>query len=143
MIYLVGALISAVLYRLGGIGKPYNTKYRDWGCSIVVMAVIGLSTGFSWWMIPSSLLMWGALSTYWKGDLPDCRWYHWALHGLGVGISLLPYALSNGTAINVIIYSIVLSASFALWSSFINIAWIEEGGRGFFIIAFIWIMKGF
>jgi len=131
--------IGAVLYRLGGQGKPFNTRYRDIGVSLV--SVITLLTLF-----PETFRLhlvnlfvylmcfgvsWGALSAYWQQD--EKRWgYFW--HGLGLALSVLPIAILTKHFVGFGIRCLVLPTTIALCSEYIGQDWLEEGGRGFLII---------
>ena len=64
MIISIGAVLSAILYRLGGM-NGMNTKFRDFGCPAVFIGVMCLSGNWSWFVLLSGALMFGALCTYW------------------------------------------------------------------------------
>jgi hypothetical protein len=137
-IILLLAVLGAWLYRAGGQGKPYNTKYRDIGVSLVIIAQMCLSgqinsiPAYSA-LIPCFLLMWGSLSTY-RYFLPkpkDYLWYHYALHGFFVSLSIFPIMFFAFSWIGFIARVIICAALISLWSHFItNDVW-EERGRGF------------
>ena len=98
IVLVIFGVVSGALYRLGGIGKPYNTKYRDFGVPIIALAtMLYLKVEFSWQLVLSTVLLFGALTTYWKkinkffGDTDEnCHWYNWLVHGLICGLAYLP-----------------------------------------------------
>lgn len=136
---LLFCLASAVLYRMGGSAK-FNTRYRDAGVpAIFVLALITFG-GLSW---PKGIalfftypLMWAALSTY-RYFLPkpkDYLWYHYALHGAMVALAAFPYAWATGHWLALVVRAAACTVLLGLWS-FVSIDWLEEGGRGFFILS--------
>ncbi len=91
MIWIVLACaVSAVFYRLGG-AKGYDTKFRDIGCPLTLIALVialyGLNTAY-WAYLLTFGLSWGALSTYWDW-LFKKEDNHYA-HGLGCGLAGIP-----------------------------------------------------
>jgi len=144
LIWLLLSLISGCLYRLGGIGKPFNTKYRDIGCPLVllgaVIALFGLKWT-SWWVYLATFgLSWGALTTYWKKKGEDAKWWNWALHGFFVGLSTIPCMFLGISLYVLLLRTVVLSFGTMLWSEWQgNVFW-EEFGRGFLIIVTIPIL---
>jgi len=133
---VLGSLISGFLYWAGGHGKPYNTLYRDLGIPLLMLGLISLTTGFHWSLIINCLLMYGTLTTYWKilnkffnKPTTDCFWFNWFIHGLGIGLSFIPYGIYTYTIKFVIIRAIILGLSMMLWSRFIHNKW-DERGRG-------------
>lgn len=141
------SVLSGLLYRMGGSSK-FNSKWRDWGCSLTFLGTLALVLpqrfeGFSlsllarFWGLGLLLfvLLWGALSTYWKFNKTDCKWYHWGFHGLGVGLSSIPLLWINVSLIGIFLRTIILSILFILWSENYDDVYMEEFGRGFFIIA--------
>lgn len=129
---LLASSLSGVLYRLGGKGKPYNTKYRDLGCPTIAIALIWLLTGkFSITYVISFGLMFGALTTYWDKLFGyDNFWFHGFMCGLA-GIPLI----WCGVPIWIVISRIVIcSVGMGLVSKFIGNDVLEEFGRGVFFI---------
>ena len=134
LIILVGAIISGILYRCGGVGKPYHTTYRDIGCPIVMLVVMALLGRWHWSLIPSAFLLYGALTTYWKRT-PDANWFNWLCTGFGYGLAMLPYSIATGCWLGFSLRVIALSLLTMYWSEKNdNVVW-EEVGRGFLIIA--------
>ena len=121
--------LAGELYRLGG---KYNTKYRDVGCSIIIILTMFILTGLSHWLslILCFGLMWGALSTYWKKKDTDATWFNWMFHGLGLSFSMFPFTLITHKWIGFILRTIILTVFITLWSEFIGDVELEERGRG-------------
>lgn len=85
------AIISGILGRCGGVGKPYDTKYRDVGCSLIAVVALCLFVGFQWsaWWVYLIIfgLHWGAFSTYWDWLFKyDNFWFS----GFMCGLAMLP-----------------------------------------------------
>lgn len=84
------AILSGVFGRMGG-AEGYNTKWRDWGCSLIVILALLIISGIHlqfWWVYASIfLLSWGAFTTYWDWLFgKDTLWFS----GLVVGIAAAP-----------------------------------------------------
>ena len=143
----VGALFSGITYYLGGQGGPWYKRswIRDYICPLIVMAFLTQHSLYHWSLWLCYPLMIGACSTYWKKKGTDATWRNWFLHGLGIGLALIPYAIMIHQVIPIIARSILLGACMALWSGYIvvwlksNVKWlkwnIDECGRGLLIIA--------
>jgi hypothetical protein len=134
LILLIAILLSSVLYRLGGIGKPFNTKFRDLGCPTVFTALMIILFGFNisfWWAYLITFgLSFGALTTYWDFLFGyDNYWFH----GFMCGLAALPLVLFIPFSI-LAIRLIICTLGMGLWSKFIDQDWLEEGGRGAFFI---------
>lgn len=150
------SLLSGILYRLGGIGKPFRSWMRDWlipGVVIVVMIFI-LKIQAPWWAyLISYPLMGGALCTYWDDSddpfkdsfsriinwmYPEDNFY---LHGFIIGLGLFPIAIVGSLGwIPLLIRAVVLGFLMGGLNWLVhklNIPfgdWIEELSRGAFII---------
>lgn len=100
------ALVSAGLYRLGGMGDDgrkefpklpgwlFNTKVRDWGCPIIAaiwMVIFDVSSNV-WIHTISFLLFWGALCTYWDRLFKYDNFY---MHGFMCGMAYVGFALAG------------------------------------------------
>lgn len=128
------ALISGVLYRFGGVGKPYNTKYRDMGVPLVMLYAMYILGAWNWWLILCYGLMFGALTTYWDSVLGyDNFW----VHGFMIGLAMFPFAWATGQWIGLGLYSVLLGLTVGGWSEWIGEDWLEEGGRGVLCIALL------
>jgi len=113
------SLLSGLLYRLGGIGKPFNTKIRDFG--IPTLAILYLSKyHLSWWIgMATFVLAFGMLVTYWdKWGTDDVEWYEWALTGFGYGISFITYPIAMGHWRGFIIRTLLLTLFMPLWKRY-------------------------
>jgi len=76
---ILGAAISAILYRCGGMSQDPATKptwiptrarkrlVRRWGCPLISLAVLFLmGIQPAWWIIAGTfILAWLATTTYW------------------------------------------------------------------------------
>jgi hypothetical protein len=138
IILLILSIISGVLYRMGGKGKPFNTKYRDLGCPLIALIALWLLVGFQlsyWWVYFLMFgLMFGALTTYWDFLFGfDNYWFH----GFMVGLSTFPLFWLGIYWWAILIYSISLAVSMGIWSKLINWDVAEEFGRGFFITSLL------
>lgn len=141
----IGIILASILYRLGGIGRPFDTKYRDFGVPIVALLVYaGMCNPwlyFEWWRwLLSFLLMFGACTTYhsWLSRLlgykdGEERWFNYAMHGFAFAFAILP--LVWGEWPGFLIRCGVVSTLTALWSHYTHTDWIEEKGRGVIFIA--------
>ena len=69
-IWIALCVASAILYRLGG-ASGYNTKFRDFGVPACVSAVVVLLGQAHWSVVASAILMFGAMTQYWKGRRVD------------------------------------------------------------------------
>ena len=136
MINLIGSsVLSAVFYRMGGSDK-FNPKWRDWGCALLTLVTLyvqGHQVNIIIYLV-SFLLLWGALSTYWKFKAIDCKWYHWFIHGLGIGLSMFPVIFIGYNCNLIILRAITLGLTMMLWSEMNNNVFWEETGRGALII---------
>ena len=135
---LVLSFLSAIFYRLGGIGGKwyFNTKMRDIGCSIITiisLLILGIIVSF-WIYIIVFGLSWLTLSAYW--GLDEKKFGYWA-HGLGLSLALLPIAYITGNWLGFTLRTIVLTASITIWSEYTKWDVLEESGRGFLITATI------
>ena len=85
------AIASGILGRCGGVGKPYNTRYRDAGCGVLVILAIGVLWGWQasfWWVYVLIFgLHWAAFSTYWDEVF---GYDNFAFSGGMVGLALSP-----------------------------------------------------
>jgi|WetSurMetagenome_2_1015567.scaffolds.fasta_scaffold670721_1 hypothetical protein len=146
MTYLLGAFFSAILYRLGGAGKEEivfaHPKFRDWGCPLTVILTFVSLGHWHWTLLIYFVLAWGALSTYFTPkSMADVQWWGFGLHGLAIGLSLLPYGVSMNIPGQVVAYAYMLGAFMALWSAICKNVWWEECGRGAFIVLLLIIFS--
>lgn len=128
IIVLLASVASAILYRMGG-ADGFNTKYRDIGCSLLSVLLIGYLVSWHWTLILVFGLTWGALSTYWKQG-PKARWYHWLFTGLGYSLAVIPFCIAEGHWLGFGIRTFTLSLLTMAWSELNGNAVWEECGRG-------------
>lgn len=144
--------LSGFLYRLGGLSKeqakqqiPWcplwliNTKTRDVGCSLIAVGWMLLYFPKMDWFIYliSFGLMWGALTTYWdfiNGD--DNFW----LHGFGIALAFLPFAIVSGDWLWFAARCLALAVLMGGWCAVFKNDWVEELGRGAFIVLTLLIL---
>lgn len=137
-IIAVFSVLGGILYRLGGIGKPFNTKVRDFGVPAVALGLLALLGGTApWWIwLISFVWMFGTMTTYFEFDgNGDTDWYEWLLTGFMVGLSLLPYAWFNGVWLWFCIRIAVLTLGTMIWCEVVDNDTLEEGGRGVLFVA--------
>jgi hypothetical protein len=139
--FIVMTFLSALCYHLGGIGKPYPTKLRDIGCSLITlqsMLILHLLCKSALVNIIVYLLCfglsWGALSTYWKKKGTDAKWWNWFLHGFFVGLAAIPCMFLGVKLYIIIIRAVILGLAMMVWSEKIDDVTWEESGRGALII---------
>lgn len=134
------SIFSGILYRMGG-AKGYNTKFRDIGvplCAISVLSILGVWHSS---LIISAVIMFGALTTYWKRKGEEALWYHWYLHSLGCALSMLPFIYFNRQyAIGGVIYIILMPIIATIASIMLYDAVEEEFARGIIITSMIQLL---
>lgn len=140
--WLLCSSLCAFLYRIGGKGKPFNTKYRDLGCPLIVYGYL-----LTMWH-PINLLGWimvllafgltfGALTTYWDSLFGfDNFWFH----GFMIGLACFTLFWAGIVWWPILIRTILLATLVGDWSQWIKNDDIEESGRGFFLCATIPIL---
>jgi hypothetical protein len=91
LIIFIASILSAILYRCGGKGKPFDTKYRDIGCPLVYLIATWLLLGFNisyWWVYLSMFgIAFAAMTTYWDFLFGYDNYY---AHGFMIGLSTFP-----------------------------------------------------
>ena len=105
------AVVSGTLGRMGGKGKPYNTLYRDIGCSIIVVIttiiLFGWYPAFWWAYLMIFGLHWAAFTTYWD-------WLFKGEDNLSFAGAMVGLALSPVLFIDLGLWWVVLARSAAL-----------------------------
>ena len=147
IILLVGSLLSGFCYRAGGKGKPFNTKWRDLGVPLVtILTCLLLGLYGNWNFLFSYFLIFGlmfaALSTY-RYFLPkpkDYKWYHYALHGLFIGLALMPLMWCGVVWYLILFRAVLIAFLISVLSQFISWDIAEEFLRGFFIVGTLIIL---
>lgn len=148
---IVLGLLSGVLYRLGGLSKwqakrdmPWlpsfvvNSKTRDIGCVVLTgvwlynFSVVGVWFG----QVLAGLLMVAGLTTYWdespiNWDKPEDNFF---LHGIIIGLALVPMGISTGLWGWMIVRAVTLGILMGVISSVSKNDYVEEIGRGAVII---------
>lgn len=88
-------IASGVLGRMGG-AKGYNTKFRDWGCSLLgvlaAIVLVGWHTSFWWVYVAIFLCLWGTFSTYWDKVF---EYDNLGFSGFVVGLAYSPVCFIN------------------------------------------------
>lgn len=136
IIYIVEAIVCGLLYRLGGIGKPFPTRLRDLGIPIVFLGIMFFHGMWTWWALLAAVLLLGALSTYWDWLFGEDNLY---FHGFACGLAMLPLCFAGVSLREIGIYSICLSLVMGLLNTVCNkfhvkhSDWVEEIGRGMII----------
>jgi hypothetical protein len=129
------AIICAILYRLGGIGKPFKSWMRDWLIPPLIYAYLlyyrNPETWYGWLMIlPAIGLTGGALTTY----LDSIFGYDnfWAA-GFIVGLGAIPFMFAGIAWWIILARAILLGVLWGGWCKVFGNDWVEELGRGAFI----------
>ena len=140
MIWLA-AILSSVSYRVGGMPRPCRSWMRDWIIPGIVIAsmIFIFKIKAPWWIyLLSYPLMGGALSTYWDRIFGYDNFY---AHGFVIGTGLLPLVLCGSLdLLPFMIRAVVLCLAMGSLNYIVNkfhvpfSDWIEELGRGAFII---------
>ena len=143
VIVLIASVISAILYRMGGSGN-FPRQCRLVGVPILCTLLLWLLAGWNWWFLLCIPLQIGAISTYWKRKGTDAGFWNYYLHGLGLALAFLPYAISTHLWLGFAIRGLSLPFLVAWWATYMNKPfWIfqsdvvSEIGRGFFIASTI------
>ena len=142
---LLLSLVSAVLYRAGGMSKNPETNpkwipvwmrhswMRDW---VIPMFSIGslllwkLSL-FGWMIIPSYILMGAAFSTYWDWVPFNKGKDNFYMHGFFIGLSTFPFIFAGLAWWIPLAQALISGVAMGLWSAIIGNDVAEEMGRGF------------
>lgn len=134
--YLLGAIVAGVLYRMGGVGRPYNTKMRDFGVPLVIVAGIAMA-GWSWWLLLVALASFGTMTTYWKSGA-DCEFAHWVCTCFFYTLPFACFFYFTGTTHKEVLHCVIGSTlCSAIWSEYVSTDWLEEFGRGFILALFV------
>jgi hypothetical protein len=132
---LIGAILSGILYRLGGWEKG-NTKFRDLGCPTILTLFVltnNLPINILGWVmfVLSFGLMLGALTTYWDWLFGYDNYY---AHGLGCGLAGIPLIWAGIPLHYILIRILICSVGMGLWSKYTKNDVVEEIGRGVLFI---------
>lgn len=144
------AVLAGVLYRLGGIGKPWNSKVRDLGCPAVMIATMAILGHWHWSLIMCAGLLFASLTTYnkWAGyffNRPDKHTVYlesWIITGLFYGLSIIPYVFFvSHDYVMFGVRCVLLAVLTGLFSHVIGKVFWEEFSRGFLIISTLLILN--
>lgn len=134
---IVATILSAVLYRLGGLGEDgtkrypfmpkwlFNTKVRDIGvcvaCALWMLMCVEIK---KWYLhIPSFLCMFAFMTTYWDKIFRKDNFY---AHGFMIGLAYMCYGLWLWAFVR----ALVLGISMGMLCKNTENDDIEELGRG-------------
>ena len=140
LIIIIGAIISGILYRLGGAAKKdnwldilRNTKTRDIGCPLIALILMLIYyPQVAWWVYSIAFVaMFGAMTTYWDKVFKEDNFY---MHGFMIGLAYLPYLLVVPWYL-IVFRAIVLGLFMGIWCKIFSNAVTEEVGRGAAITA--------
>lgn len=126
------SLVSAILYRLGGIGRPFRSWMRDWVIPLPVCIWLWCNGVHSWWLLLSYALMGGGLTTYYDSVPFNKGKDNFYMHGFFIGLALIPLAAWIPWWA-ILLRSVVLGALMGIWCHIWGNDWTEELGRGAFI----------
>ena len=138
MIILILALsiVSAILYRAGGLSKEKehwiptwmrHSWVRDWLCPTCCLLPIALSWEWSWWLVLAYGAMGGMLTTYWDRLFKFANFW---FSGFAIGIAGF-FLVGCG-----VVWWLILARAIVLalvWGTICAIAendFVEEYGRG-------------
>lgn len=139
---IILSLLGGVLYRSGGMGKEKNTKpkwipmwmrqtkTRDCGVPLLACLLLWIWGLHHWILIPTFFLMFGAQLSYFKKKDTDAKWFNWLFVGLAFSISVLPVSIYVHYWQGFLYRTLIVTVFTTLWSQFIDLDWLEEGGRG-------------
>jgi len=136
---IIFSIMSGLAYRAGGSDK-FPKWVRRIGCSLCFVALMGLYGAFvsiatSLAIVLSMLMLYGCLTTYWKGEAIDVMWFHWIMTGFMYGFAAIPYAWVTGKWLGFWIRCVVLALFTVIWSEYNTDVVKEEVGRGSMLIA--------
>ena len=133
--FLLLTVSSGLLYWMGGYGKPFNTKCRDFGCPAMMVLTMWLLGQLHWALFFCFGAMFGACTTYWKRKGSDAQWYNWALHSFFIGLSMIFWVyFTHHSFLWFGIYVLAVTGTMTTWSQLIGNVFFEEFGRGALII---------
>lgn len=145
-IWLIISLLSGVLYRLGGWGKPFRSWMRDWPLSIISLFYFLFLSHYNFRLSFYNLSIFtsyillnvAALSTYW--DIFFNGEDNFYAHGFFCGLAALALIFLGISPFVVIVRAIICSLAMGIWSKKISNVDLEEGGRGFIYMATVPIL---
>lgn len=151
LVISIASMLSGILYRLGGIGKPFKTWMRDWLIPPLAYGVLL----FFWnptnvlggaMLLPSIALTGGALTTYWDKLFGKDNFY---MHGFMIGLGAFPLYWSGIHWYMILSRAILMGILMGLINLVVNkfkikySDWIEEISRGIIILITIKLLLWF
>lgn len=137
LLLILLSAISGALYRAGGKGKPFNTKFRDLGVpAVCIIALLTLwqPVNIVGWLILVVFfgLFFGSLTTYWDFLFKYDNFY---MHGFMCGLATFPLCWVGLHLWSILIRALLCGIMVGLWSRWIGNDVLEEFGRGFILCA--------
>jgi hypothetical protein len=100
------------------------------------MFVLGIANVVPWWInLIAFLLCFGSLTTYWDSVPWNKGKDNFFMHGCGIALAYLPYAIVGTGWTGMLIRIAVLTLAMGLYQRYVTHHVWDEGGRGFLIIA--------
>jgi hypothetical protein len=141
LLIILFSVFCGLFYRLGGKGRPFNTKYRDFGtpfCALIILLTNWHPVNITGWV--TVILFFGlsfaSMTTYHDYLAPDGKgenWACWLMTGFCYGLSAFPLVWAGIHLYAVCIRTVLLAFLTMWWSEKIDTDWLEEFGRGFLI----------
>ena len=149
IIILALAIVSGLGYWLGGQGADgvkahpwipawfFDRNTRHFVCPSMAVIAVTVMGHWHWSLLLCWPIMAAATACYWNFLSPkaDKTWWNWLLHGIGIGLSMLPWAYFTHQIIQTILYATLLGIAMSVWSVKTDDDFREESGRGFLIVA--------
>lgn len=136
MMILILSIISAILYRAGGMAKEQkhwipvwmrHSWVRDYLCPVCALLPVVLVYP-SWWIILAYGLSVASLSTYWDRLF---GYDNYAFSGFICGIAFFPLLFCGVGWVYLMLRALVLYATWGLICHFSDNDFVEEYSRGF------------
>ena len=143
-------ILSAFVYRIGGMSKEQAKQYfpwfpqwmvkswfRDLNCSLIWVAWMLFflpKVAWFWYLIPIPL-SYLALNSYFQRFPPDKGEDKFYYHGLAIGLSGLFIAIPAGLWLGCLIRAVVMAVFMWGWCKVFSNDFVEEFGRGAIIAA--------
>lgn len=146
IVAIIIAAIVSTLYRIGGSANGVRWA-RPVGVGLGILFTLWILFGFHWTIILSAGASAGLSTTYFgfinplfKLNKVDKYWFNWFFVGLALSLALLPWAWATNHWIGFGLRTLVLTSSIVMWSEMVGNAVAEELGRGFLIIATLFLL---
>ena len=149
MIYILLIILAGICYRLGGSSYSDYPKLPKWlvrsytrdiGVTLLTILSLIVLGKYHWSLWLCFPLMWAAISTYWKKHGTDAMWWNWFLHGLGIGLAIIPYGIFTNTLPMVICRGLLMGFLMAIWCEYQSDVEMEEFFRGAVIVGTLWLL---